>query len=166
MKRELTQKHLKELLNYDPESGVFTWKLKRTGFKSKDGQAGSIQSMGYRTIWLNGGAHKAHRLAWLYMTGNLPDLYIDHINGEKDDNRWCNLREATHAQNMWNTRKLTTNRSGLQGVSWHMRVAKWCAQVSFNGKKIHIGYFDCPAAAHLAYVVWADINHGEFAKVA
>lgn len=76
------------------------------------------------------------------------------------------MREATDAQNMWNRGKLVTNKSGLKGVCWHKREQKWRAQASYNGKKIYLGSFDCPAAAHLAYVVWADINHGEFAKVA
>lgn len=167
MKSELTQEQLKELLHYDPETGAFTWKVSRTGPKPKDGQAGNVHKIhGYRSITVLDVAYKAHKLAWFYMTGEWPTGILDHKNANRADNRWCNLREATHAQNMWNRGKLSTNKSGLKGVCWHKREQKWRAQSNLNGKKVYIGSFDCPAAAHLAYVVWADIHHGEFAKVA
>lgn len=167
MKREVTQTLVHELLSYEPETGSFTWNIQRRGKKPADGFAGSVNKIsGYRVINIDRTEYKAHRLAWLYMTGKWPVEFIDHKNGDRSDNRWCNLREATHSQNMRNRGVLPTNTSGLKGVVWHKRQKKWCAQSKLNGKNIYLGSFDCPAAAHFAYVVWADIHHGEFAKVA
>lgn len=166
MKRELTIERLKELLHYDPETGVFTWILVRRGGRPGK-EAGNIHKVhGYRSLMIDSKEHKCHRLAWFYMTGEWPKEHVDHINSDRSDNRWCNLREATHSQNMMNRGRLPQNRSGLKGVSFNKQSGKWRSEGECGGKRFYLGAFDCPAAAHLAYVVWADIHHGEFAKVA
>ena len=88
----ITQKHLKEILDYNTETGIWTWRVNQAR-RIKIGQrAGTIISDGHRHIGISGKFYKAHRLAWLYMTGEFPKDEIDHINGVPDDNRWCNLR--------------------------------------------------------------------------
>lgn len=173
----ILQKRLKELLHYDPETGVFTW-LRREGdskavkvFNSQyAGQvAGSIQidSTGHKqiTIYFDKKAHKAHRLAWLYVYGRLPKGVIDHINGDSLDNRIVNLREADDYQSAWNKSKLSTNKSGYKGVSLKKKSGRWVAQISYRGKKMFLGYHDTPEEAYKAYCEAAIKLHGEFAKL-
>lgn len=166
MKRELTRDRLMELLQYDPDTGVFTWAQKRRGVNINS-EAGCVHKIhGYRSIEIDGKEYKCHRLAWLYMAGVWPVDRVDHINSDRADNRFCNLREATHSQNMMNRGRLPQNKSGLKGVYFNKQSGKWRSEGECGGKRTYLGSFDCPAAAHLAYVVWADIHHGEFAKVA
>lgn len=131
----ITQEQLKNLLNYDPETGVFTRQL-MNGFEI----AGSIDSFGHRQIQIGSKRHMAHRLAWLYVFGKFPNFEIDHINGDPDDNRISNLRLATRKQNMENRKLHVNNTSGYRGITWHRN--KWEARVSHHGKRIHVGNFD------------------------
>ena len=146
----ISQKRLKELLHYDPETGVFTW-LRREGksravsvFNSNYAGkvAGNIQtdSSGHKqiSIYFDKKAHKAHRLAWLYVYGKMPKGIIDHINGDSLDNRIVNLREADDFQSAWNKGKLATNKSGYKGVSLKKKSGKWVAQISYKGKKMFL----------------------------
>ena len=171
------QKRLKELLHYDPETGVFTW-LRREGksravsvFNSNYAGkvAGNIQtdSSGHKqiSIYFDKKAHKAHRLAWLYVYGKMPKGIIDHINGDSLDNRIVNLREADDFQSAWNKGKPVTNKSGYKGVSLKKKSGKWVAQISYRGKKMFLGYHDTPEEAHKAYCEAAIKLHGEFAKL-
>ncbi len=173
----ILQKRLKELLHYDPETGVFTW-LRREGksravsvFNSNYAGkvAGNIQtdSSGHKqiSIYFDKKAHKAHRLAWLYVYGKMPKGIIDHINGDSLDNRIVNLREADDFQSAWNKGKLVTNKSGYKGVSLKKKSGKWVAQISYRGKKMFLGYHDTPEEAHKAYCKAAVKLHGEFAKL-
>jgi hypothetical protein len=161
----ITAERLRELLHYDPETGVFTWRLPRRGVRAGY-EAGASRSDGYRRIQVDGRVIYAHRLAWPYMTGEWPDAEIDHINGDPSDNRIVNLRPATRSQNSANGRKPSDNTSGLKGVSWHARGRKWRAQIVVNGKCRHLGLFDCPAAAHAAYLAATEKFFGEYARVA
>lgn len=129
----LTQSRLKELLHYDPETGLFT------RFSGK--VAGAIRPDGYVRIMLARELYYAHRLAWLYMTGSLPPEQIDHINGNKTDNRLANLRAVTNFENQKNQRKPVSNTSGIIGVVWHKTKNKWNAQIKHKGRSIHLGYF-------------------------
>ncbi len=159
----ITQSELKEILHYDPETGVFT-RIKRMGKRGKIGdEAGTKDTGGYICIKIFGTSHKAHRLAWLYVHGKFPTLpknMIDHINGNKDDNRIINLREATHSQNMANTKSYSS--SGYKGVSKSGK--KWRAQITIDNKPIYIGTYDTKEEAHEAYKQAALKHHKEFAK--
>lgn len=142
---------LKTLLHYNPEAGVFT-RLVRTSNRIKVGDvAGGLNAGGYVQIRIHGVLQQAHRLAWLYMTGQWPEHEIDHRNTIPSDNRWENLRETPHKMNSENQRRAhTNNRSGLLGV--YRRQTKFVAEVRVNGKKHFLGYFDTPEVAHAAYL--------------
>lgn len=167
----LTHGYLKECLDYDPETGVFTWREREDRSSQWNGRfagkvAGYCGAKGYWKIRINDRARNAHRLVWLYMTGQFPHDQVDHINMDRADNRWCNLREATNAENNRNRRISPTNRSGRKGVDWHRSSGKFRAQIKVDGKKIHIGIFDKIDDAASAYAAAAERYHGEFARVA
>ena len=114
---DLTAERLREVLDYGPDTGVFTWKI-RTNSRVKVGDvAGALRPDGYIQISIDGRLHRAHRLAWLYVTGESPPDQIDHINGVRDDNRIANLRLATSAENKQNLRRAKSrNKTGFLGV--------------------------------------------------
>jgi HNH endonuclease len=152
----LTFDRLREVLEYNPESGVWVW-IVRTGQKSKPGKiAGSLDNDGYVVIRIDRANYRAHRLAWLYMTGSWPRVTIDHINLEPADNRWVNLREATYSQNNANRRRCGA--SGIKGVYPHK--GRW--RVNFRNK--YVGLFDTQEQAREAYLSAARSAFGEFAR--
>jgi len=131
----LSQSELKEILSYDPLTGVFKWKVSR-GSKSAGSVAGNVNIIiGYRQIGINGRLLYAHRLAWLYMYGVYPVNEIDHENGHRADNRARNLRESTSTQNKFNIKTQCNNTSGCKGVSWAKHQQLWHAYVQMNGKR-------------------------------
>lgn len=135
----LTQDELKKQLHYDPETGIFTWKINKANIKAGM-EAGSI-SHGYRQITFNRKVLRLHRLAFLYMEGYLPENDVDHINRIKDDNRWSNLREVNRVCNSRNCNINKNNTSGITGVTWDTQNKKWCAQLSINKKNFYLGSF-------------------------
>lgn len=141
MKPEITQARLKELLHYDPGTGVFTWRVQRGPRKPGD-EAGAINTLGYRVIRLDYGLRLAHRLAYIYQTGSCP-AEVDHINQSRSDNRWRNLRPATKSQNQQNSRLRKDNTSGYRGVHWVRAAKKWQATGVLNGTRIYLGLFAC-----------------------
>lgn len=148
----LTQERLKEIYAYTSETGVFIRRVSVGGNRAGE-QAGSIASNGYRIIGIDGHYFRAHRLAWLYAHGVMPDGQIDHINGCRADNRIMNLRVVTHAENqhnVWHPKANST--TGLQGVSRCARSGKWRAGIVVSNRKIWIGRFDTPELAHAAYI--------------
>jgi hypothetical protein len=160
---DITQDYLKEILDYEPKTGVFVWRScarpDKTGRK-----AGWFDAHGYNRIMINNKAYVAHRLAWLYVTGNWPKEYIDHINNNPADNRFCNLREATPRQNSANQGIRKRNLAGYKGVIKHR--LKWKAQFTHNYQTIYLGLFDTPEQAHAAYSEAAQQLNGQFARVA
>jgi hypothetical protein len=142
MKNELTQERLKELLHYDPETGLFTRLKMAQGSPRKIGDVAGNLSQGYIRIGVDGVSYRAHRLVWLYMYGYWPTKSIDHINRIKDDNRFVNLREASRSQNAQNVGLKKTNTSGYKGISWETRRKKWVVQLRLNIKPIFLGYYD------------------------
>ena len=136
----LTQERLKELLHYNPDTGVFIWRISRRGVKQGK-IAGSISSDGYLFIGIDCRLYRAHRLAWLYITGEFPRHQIDHINHDRDDNRICNLRDVSMGENSRNRRKDPRNTSGHTGVYWLKAKKKWQASIKNRGKHYHFGWF-------------------------
>ena len=165
MKPKLTREYVAQRLNYDPETGHFT--LRRFGNCGgpKVGKiAGTVLPSGYRAISLGNHIYRAQSVAWLYVYGEWPPELLDHINGERDDNRISNLRLCTHAQNMRNRRKPTRNSSGLKGVSWCKKQQRWHVQIKADHKTYNLGYFDDKTLAHSVYCRAAEKFHGEFAR--
>jgi hypothetical protein len=159
----LTQDRLKELLQYDKNTGVFTW-IKITSNRIKVGDIASSNSNGYIYIRIDGIRYGAHRLAWLYETGDMPADVIDHIDGNPLNNAICNLREATQKQNLYNLKKSVKNTSGYKGVHFHKGTNKWRAVVTVDNKPKHLGLYLTPEDASVAYNNWCSQNRGEFHK--
>lgn len=159
----LPAEELRRLLGYDPETGIFI-RLVRTANTIRVGDiAGYVNKAGYRLISVNGAEHNASRLAWFYMTGEWPQRQVDHKNRNKSDNRWANLRIASASQNIANSGLHSKNKVGLKGVS-RRKTGQYEAGICVNYRQIHLGLFNCPAAAHFAYVIAAEQNFGEFAR--
>lgn len=138
----ITAERLRDLLNYDPTTGVFTW-LKPTSNRVYRGKvAGSTDSEGYVQIFLDGKNYRGHRLAWLYMTGAWPKDQVDHWNGDRSCNAWINLRSATQGQNNCNAKLRSDNTSGVKGVSFDAGKDKWFAYVTVGGALKCLGHFD------------------------
>lgn len=157
--------HLRSLLHYDPNTGVFTRAVDRPPFFLAGEIAGSLTDKGYNRIGVNYRDYPASRLAWLYMTGEWPLGEVDHKNTIRNDDRWHNLRPATRQQNCQNMNRGASNKSGFKGVSWHEKYGKWRATIKTNGKSFHLGYFDNPAIASEAYKDRALKIFGAFARV-
>jgi hypothetical protein len=165
MSGPITADRLRELLHYDPETGVWTW-LARPNRRIRIGDAAGYQSRdGYVRIQVEGSYCSSHRLAWLYMTGKWPSREIDHINLVRNDNRWANLREATSLENKANSPARRTNKSGFKGVSWSKGHRKWIAQISIEGKTRYLGSWHTPERAYIAYIFATWDHHGDFWRV-
>lgn len=158
----LTATRLRELLDYDPATGVFQWKVNRRHNARVGAVAGYINHRGYRQIKIDGRGYSAHRLAWMFVHGCWPSGEIDHKNTTPGDNHFANLRDGTHADNMHNTRRQRNNTTGFKGVS--ARCGRYRAQIKANKKHIHLGTFDTPQAAHQAYCAASAKYHGAFGR--
>lgn len=134
---------LKTLVSYNPETGEFT-RLKGTG---KGAGAGTVTlgaldtSTGYRKLCVGGKQQYAHRLAWLYMTGEWPAAQIDHINEARGDNRFSNLRPANNAENNQRSKARADSKTGVLGVSWHRKAGKYMAQIRHSGQGVYLGLY-------------------------
>lgn len=148
MQNELTADRVRHLVNYEPKTGLFTWNAKRRRC-TPGAKAGCRMKNGYIIIRLDNVLYLAHRLAWLYMTGAWPAHQIDHVNGDRADNRFCNLREATNIENAHNRNKRRNNKSGYTGVRAENK--RWLAEIKVNYKPIRLGLFDTPEEASRAY---------------
>jgi len=160
MENDKLRERVIELLNYDPETGLFT---RRSGSgRWPAGEVAGSLCHGYIVIRIDGKSHQAHRLAFLVVHGFIPSE-IDHINLVRSDNRISNLRPATTQQNSRNTGKYSNNTSGFKGVYWDKSNGKWQAQAQdANGKRKTLGRFPTPEAASAAYNDFARNLHGEF----
>jgi hypothetical protein len=147
-KADLTAARLRELLSYDPTSGHFHWLVNRRA-KAKAGDlAGTAHDSGYWLICIDGRDYRAHRLAWLYVHGQMPNGMLDHINRDKRDNRIENLRECVSYINQRNTGLFSTNTSGTKGVHWKASDSRWHASIVDRGTRYHLGdYATLPEAA-------------------
>jgi HNH endonuclease len=158
----LTAERLRELLHYDPATGVFTWRVTNSNRAPAGHVAGSPNKRGYIAIGIAGKTYYAHRLAWLYMTGSWPEDDVDHRDLDKSNNRWSNLRPATRSQQIANTKARKTNRCGLKGVC--ERRGRYMATITKNGEQYYIGDFPSPEMAAAAYEAKAKALFGEYAR--
>jgi hypothetical protein len=150
-KANLTSQRLRELLTYDPETGIFTNKVKRGNRGIQGAVTGSLRSNGYIAIAVEATVYYSHRLAWLYMTGDWPKFDIDHKDGNKTNNRFENLRDVTTTVNTQNRRKAKSDSStGVIGVTKHRD--KFTAWIAVNKKKIYLGVFDILKEGSRAYL--------------
>jgi len=171
-KYEFPAKLLYELLHYDPLTGVFTWRGARTGRsrgRAREGQvAGTLGTdTGYWNIGITDdgrkGIYKAHRLAWLYMTGEWPRKQIDHIDMNKLNNAWANLREASPDQNKSNGSSYRSA-SHKKGAHFQKKTGRWASAIRVMNRTVHLGTFDSEDAAHARYCEEAAKIRGEFAR--
>lgn len=154
--------YLKSLLDYNPENGLFKWKMNR-GARPAGSIAGCCNKRHRNRIdiMIDGKSYLAHRLAWAWMTGRFPENQIDHKDLNPENNKWENLRLATNQQNCCNRRKRVDNTSGYKGVSFHRASGKYQAQI--NGKSI--GYFLSKKEAYIEYSKAAKSLHLEFMRI-
>ena len=166
---ELTADHLRKIVDYNPATGIWTWRFRpdrteRWNEQLAGKKIDNVSGRGYRCINIDGKRYTTHRLAWFYVHGVWPDDQVDHKNTDRSDCRLENLRPATPAQNGRNQGLRANNTSGYKGVSWNIGQKRWVSRITCDGKIIHLGYFDDPKLAHEAYVKAALELHGEFAR--
>lgn len=158
LENEITQELARELLDYNPETGVFTWRTRdlswfnrpidykawNARYAGKRAGGEKSEQFGYtrRYIGIFGTLYYEHRIAWIWMLGSLVPEQIDHINRVATDNRWINLRASNNAENHRNVSRNMLNTSGYSGVGWHERAGKWRARVKLLGKEHHLGIYD------------------------
>jgi len=162
----LTADRLREVVTYHPEIGNFTWNIRQKkigGYFEIGDKAGFRECSGYWIIGIDRQQYKAHRLAWLWMTGKWPKEQIDHINLDNQDNRWNNLREASHRENCTNKHVRSDNILGVKGV-WLRRNGKYEALITRDQKRYHLGQFETVEQAKDAYDMASSRLHGEFSR--
>lgn len=168
--RHISADFIKSILEYCADTGEFKWlprdDVGRAWNARYAGKIAGRNTNGYRVIAINRKAYYAHRLAWVYVTGEWPKSDIDHINLNKSDNRLCNLREASRSQNSQNTPIRARNTCGLKGVTWHKKDKKWQAQIMVGRKPMYLGSYKTPNEAHDAYVEASRLYHREFGRAA
>ena len=141
-KNILSQKRVKELFHYNSETGDLIRKVRTSSNANAGDKAGSLnKSTGYINIHIDGFKYKAHRVIWLWMTGEWPKDQIDHENHIRHDNKWLNISPATNQENGKNIKLPIDNTSGTIGISWAKREKKWEAYIHVNGVKKALGYF-------------------------
>ncbi len=165
----LTAAEVRAALDYDPKNGTFTrrWQADKSvqwnaHYPGKS--AGTRTHEGYIQISVNDRRYRAHRLAWLHFHGEWPDGEIDHIDGDRANNRIANLRLATRSQQTANARRRKTNTTGYKGVSFSRLDGCYRAYIKHEGRSQCLGKFDTPEEAHAAYVAAAQEHFGEFAR--
>lgn len=163
----LTADRLREVLDYNPETGEFRWRVTNSTKVPAGTRAGYRSARdGYWRVQVDNRMFLSHRLAWLYVYGRWPEAEIDHINLIRDDNRLANLREASRAQNSRNLRAHRDNRAGLKGVSRDLRSGRYEAAIMAEGERRRLGWFATAEEAHQTYCKAVEELHGKFARTA
>lgn len=156
---------IREAFSYNADTGKFVWRMPRSrGIKTGDEAGCLCPKLGYRNLRIDRRGYLAHRVAWLFVNGEWPPGEIDHINGDRADNRISNLRLASDAENRRNSKRPVSNTSGVKGVSWCKKKKMWHAGIKYNYRTINLGYFDDVNEAGRAYQSAAMKYHGEFAR--
>lgn len=148
---DITVDRVRELVDYDPKSVIFTWRKTQSNRAVAGSRAGTNRGGGYRRISIDGVLVYEHHLAWILCNGEWPAATVDHRDGNPSNNAIANLRLATHAENCQNFGLRRSNTSGRTGVSFHRRTGRWCAYIFKDYKKFHLGLFDTVDAAAAAY---------------
>lgn len=166
----LTKEDVDALLSYDPDTGSIAWRhakfLQKAMTRPAGAEAGGRTLNGYITICIKKKPFYAHRLAWLLTHGEWPSAEVDHINGDRSDNRAANLRLATQQQNQWNRKVRRDSSSGVKGVRYHKASGRWYASIVVSRKVIALGYHETIEQAAAAYSKAAKLHFGEFARAA
>lgn len=166
----LTADRVREVLNYDKDTGIFTWRVTLSQRRLAGQACGELKPSGYVVIGIDGHRYRAHRLAWLYVHGEWPSMQIDHRDLNRSNNKFDNLRLSTQQQNTFNTPVSKNNRCGFKGVYEHKGrsglLSRWCAKINVGRRQIHLGTFDTPEEASRAYEAGARLYAGEFARAA
>lgn len=153
MKTRPTPQELQAAFDYDPSTGVLRWKIRPAQRMHVGDVAGGLKADGYVGIRLRGKTHQAHRVAWAIVAGTWPTGDVDHIDGDKANNRWSNLRDVSEAVNMQNQRRAQRgNQSGHLGVHWHPRRNEWRAVIKVDGRNRQIGAYKTADEASAAYI--------------
>lgn len=168
---EITAEYLRERLDYNPETGIFVWKahpnFPTTQVRLVGTRAGSVNNEGYRQIRVNGGRWEEHRLAWLYIHGEMPDnLCIDHINMDRGDNRISNLRLATNGENNQNRAPQSNNKLGVKNVSAQTISGNFAVSFHLKGERLYFGTYKTLEEAAAVANRERKRLHGEFARAA
>ena len=150
------------LLNYDSDTGFLSWNISPSNNIKPGKRAGTISRRGYLKVKIGGKSYPAHHLVWLLANGSYPESEIDHIDGDKLNNRISNLRLANRHQNNTNVLKRKDNTSGFKGVTWRPKRNKWAARISINGKRKNLGHYETKEEAAEAYIKYSLAHHGEF----
>ena len=153
VRRTPSQEELKSLIHYDPETGAITH-LQSRGKARRGEPAGSVNKVGYLEVRLLNRIMSGQRIAWLYMTGSLPEqpVSVDHVNGDRADNRWLNLRLATYEQQSWNAPAHHHNQSGLKGAWPCKSTGRWVSMLQCGKRRLWLGRFDTAEQAHEAWI--------------
>lgn len=162
MQANASAARLRELFEYDPLTGFFTWRSDYGGNVAGDRAGGLSPATGYVFINFDATSWQAHRAAWVYMTSELPQNQVDHINGMGCDNRWENLRDVTVQENQQNQRRARVdNKCGLLGVATvrGAKGLKFTAFIRYGGKQHYLGTFRTPETAHAAYLQAKRAHH-------
>lgn len=172
----LTQEKLIELINYDSETGIFTWKNRSENYFCNPGyckawnkryagkKTGNMSSTGCLQICIDDVRYMAHRLAWLYIHGDMNSECIDHINGDRTDNRLSNLRPATFVQNLMNAPSIAKRETGVRGVYWDKRGKCWRAACSISRKRVWLGKYYSLFDAAAARKSYEANNYAEYSR--
>lgn len=163
-KDDVEIERLRYLLSFDPDTGILTWKNPVSTRVKRGSPAGRAGDQGYVTVGIDKKFYRGHRVGFAIHFGRWPSGLLDHINGVRNDNRICNLRECTNTQNMRNAKLSAANRSGVKGAYFDRASGRWRALIRVDGKKIYLGYFETKEEAGAAYREASKKHFGEFAR--